>query len=311
MEPVSPEELIEIISSASTWSDKGEPDSETYMAQCRELKRVEKSFIGVYLFSLDEWDVFELLNPVLVKHVASELGHDKLKIKVNGDEYDPQPPALRYLLLVPGSADIEEQQEALKLLDAPFIDRMITVAAVLVDNDIYIPAGAEYVGVEPQHQDIVAAMNAVYEAVDGLTRDLDLGSITPAPQLPPTLMRYINQMKDKTFDVSSQQAGFVSEIMALDDLPFIEAVVRISPWLWHECANWIATDENIASRMYYLKQQNDELQGQIRTAPYKSGIMGPAPYEPMIIFKHSVPSTGSWGSGRHMNIKREKLSDMR
>jgi len=290
MDPISRRELIELAMSAMTFAEAGSGDPGTFQRLQNEKLKSPQEFLGTYLFSLPTWDVFELHNDATVKLFnADELNHSKLRLPTQEGEtiLRPVPPVLRYLAMTPGSPELEDLQESLKLLDQPHIDRMVVAAIVLTDNDTYIPAGAMYTGTAPEHPDKVAAMQAVFELTEGLNQSLDRRQLVSAPELRVDIEDWISLFRQREFD-PHERGQLIQDLSSLDDTSFMEALSQLIPSAWRK-NTWIATTPDIAKRAHAIKQSDASIRGKdrgdIRKAPHKTAWMRPAPYEPTIVFR--------------------------
>lgn len=286
MDPVNPEELIELAASSQTFATTGAPDSATYKRITQDLHRSGISGWGRanYLFSLPTWDVFELMTDSTVRVFSSELRHANMKIPMEKEDYQatgPIKPVLRYILLTPSSPDLEEKQEAMRLLEVPIIDRAIAAAVLLVDNDVYVPLAAEYKGIEPGSQGKKEAINAVFEAAAGLTNDLS--SIQRSPDLPANVMEAVHTMKTREIRSRNEIEKVIAALMQLTDHEFMTAVSFILPYTWDK-NTWFASEPRLAERAFRIVEAQPELRKNLRKSGLKTSWMMPAPFDPFIVY---------------------------
>jgi hypothetical protein len=328
MEPVDPKELLEVLASAQaqvktpvaqggSGPAQGYDPTVTYRSELADAQKQAqqhgKPLRAHYIFSLPTWDVIELLTDRTVQTFTQELSHGKMKLQAEGKStYHPIQPVVRYLLLVPGSPETEGRQEALRLMDQPFIDHLVVVTAVLVDDGLYVPAGAHYIGKRPgvgAPHGFTEGKNhvrqAIYQALDGLTRELDLSQIKRAPDLPSDILRLITIFREREL-TPPERADMVRGLSALDDLQLIEVVNRVLPTAWN-LNQWFPTEPSIANRLYEYKQAHPDLKGKMRNAPYKTAIMHPVPYEPIIVFEMSG-EYDRWQQRVRPSYEREPLT---
>lgn len=286
MDPVNPEELIELAASAKTFATTGAPDSGTYRRITEDLHRsgMPGWARANYLFSLPTWDVFELLTDSTVRVFSDNLRHAELKIPMEKEDYQaigPIQPVLRYLLLTPSSPDLEERQEALRLLGAPIIDRAVTVALLLVDDDVYVPLAAEYQGTEAQNNDKKKAVDAIFQAATGLTNDLS--DIKKSIEIPPHVLDVVRIVKTKNVQSKHKIREVVDTLMRLNDEAFMTAVSFILPYTWDR-NTWFASEPRLAERAFRIVEARPGLRESLRKSGLKTSWMMPAPFDPFMIY---------------------------
>lgn len=285
MQPMSTQDLVQFIASANSWSETGKIDIATYQRELGSTWQVANSINprGAYLFSVNDWDVFELLNGNAVKMATETLKRGSLRLPTSRDkESDPAPPSLRYIFAVPGgSQQLDDYKESMRILNQPIIDRAVVIAMVLTDGDTYIPAGATYTGAHLDEAGKQQVLRMIDEVADGLDEDLEQMQIQPAPILPASLKQMIVLFRTRELD-NREQAALVQELMGLDDLSFYDALSRLLPSAWR-MNSWLATQPMLCQRMFDLKRQMN-LSNRIRLMPNKSGWMRPTPYEPTVTY---------------------------
>ena len=273
MHLVPKNQVQELIAATDVSSSHEEIDMAKYQQGLIHVSEWEIPDIKFLTSLSGGWDMLEVGEEPDPEQTIFRAGDKKLKLS-NISEKEHRV-TIRTLLLTPN-----EGLEMKKMLGLPPWDQYIRVTMVLTEDDRYLPLEARYKGPSDIPSDLDRIIQAATSALSA--PEFKIEPQVHAPVLPQKIKDWIKTLASEPIRGYSKE-NLISDLMALSDLPFVEAIEQIIPFMDEHNA-WLNSDPRIAKRTWLWTQAHPEFKDEMNTAPWKSGRSLPRYYRPKIEF---------------------------